>query len=182
MATESFIGEIQMFGCNFAPRGWSFCNGQLVSIASNTALFSLLGTTYGGNGTTNFALPDLRSRTPVHQGQGPGLSIYDIGQKTGTETVTLLATEMPAHNHVASTTATQPCLNAGGNNETPVNAFPAPNPAAEVFSSTSNGNMGALSVTTTLANSGGGQPHDNMPPYLVVNFCIATQGVFPSRN
>lgn len=182
MATDSFLGEIQILGCNFAPRGWAFCSGQLISISQNAALFSLLGTTYGGNGSTTFALPDLRSRTPVHQGQGLGLSSYVMGQQTGVENVTLLATEMPAHSHVAATTATQPCRNTGGDTENPSAAFPAQNPIAEVFSSTSNGNMGALAVTTTLANTGGGQPHTNFQPFLALNFCIAIQGVYPSRN
>src|SRR5438270_2669849 len=97
--SEPFLGEIRMFGGNFAPRGWSLCNGQLLPIAQNTALFSLLGTTYGGNGQTTFALPDLRGRVPLHWGQGPGLSNYDLGEQTGTESVTLLSTQMPAHSH-----------------------------------------------------------------------------------
>jgi microcystin-dependent protein len=179
--SSPFIGEIRMFGCNFAPRGWNFCSGQLISIAQNTALFSLLGTQYGGNGTTTFALPNLQGRTPFNQGNGPGLTPRVIGELGGVENVTLLQTEMPSHTHVATTAASAPCKNSAGNSDTPTGCFPSAGPA-EVFSGTSNGSMGAMTVTPTLAASGGNQPHDNLPPYLCLNFCIAVQGIFPSRN
>jgi microcystin-dependent protein len=179
--SSPFIGEIRMFGCNFNPRGWNFCNGQLISIAQNTALFSLLGTQYGGNGTTTFGLPNLQGRTPFNQGQGPGLTSRVIGESGGVENVTLLQTEMPAHTHAATTAASAPCKNSVGNSDTPAGCFPAASPA-EVFSATSNGSMGAMTVTPNLAASGGGQPHSNLPPYLCLNFCIAVQGIFPSRN
>ncbi len=171
-----------MLGCNFAPRQWSFCNGQVVSIASNTALFSLLGTQYGGNGRTTFGLPDLQGRTPMSFNQGPGLTERFIGENGGTENVILTTAQMPAHTHVVSTTASEPCQTSAGDTDRPELAFPAQNATAEVFSSTSNASMGAISVTTTLANNGGGLPHDNLPPYLCLNFCIATQGIFPARN
>jgi microcystin-dependent protein len=182
MAAGQFVGEIRMLGCNFAPRQWSFCNGQLVSIASNTALFSLLGTQYGGDGRTTFGLPDLQGRTPMNYGPGLGLTNRDIGESGGTENVSLTTAQMPQHNHVASTTASEPCRTSAGNTDRPELAFPAQNATAEVFSSTSNASMGAISVTTTLANNGGNQAHENLPPYLCVNFCIATQGIFPARN
>ncbi|MGL4400501.1 MAG: phage tail protein [Luteolibacter sp.] len=181
MANSPFIGEIRMFGLNFSPRNWSFCNGQLISIASNTALFSLLGTQYGGNGTTTFALPDLRGRTPLNQGNGPGLSLRVIGQTGGVENVTLGLNEMPAHTHAAQTAASAPCKNSAGNSDTPAGNYPSAGPA-EIFSGTSNGSMGAMTVTGTLGASGGSQPHTNLPPFLCVNFCIALQGIFPSRN
>lgn len=171
-----------MLGCNFAPRSWSFCNGQLLSISQNTALFSLLGTNYGGNGTTNFGLPDLRSRTPMSYGQGPGLSNHVIGQVGGVENVSLLATEVPPHNHTAITTASQPCKTVPGNSDSPVGNFPASNNTSENYAVASNASMVPIAVTNTLANSGGGLGHDNLSPYLCVNFCIALQGIFPSRN
>lgn len=161
MATP-FIGQITLFAGNFAPRGWAFCQGQLLSIAQNTALFSILGTTYGGDGQTTFALPDLRGRVPLQQGQGPGLQSYVLGQKAGTETVTLTVNEMPAHNHSITVTAVPP----GGTipavdgqlTPTPLNAFEAS------------------------GMTGGSQPHNNLQPYLALNYIIALQGIFPSRN
>jgi microcystin-dependent protein len=170
MATP-FIGQIKLFGGTFAPRGYAFCNGQIMSIASNTALFSLLGTTYGGNGTTTFALPDLRGRAPIHFGQGPGLSNYGLGQMGGEETHTLTTSEMPSHNHALV-----------GKTGTPDQNDPAGNTwsqaAANGYAAAPDVNMNAASV----ANTGGSQPHENRPPYLAVHFIIATQGIFPSRN
>ncbi len=173
--TEPFIGQIGVFGFSFAPRGWAKCDGQLLSISSSTALFSLLGTTYGGDGRTTFGLPDLRGRTALHQGTGPGLSNRKLGQSAGGETVTLTANSMPTHTHVATlkgsvvapigTATPTGMVLAAGNKYLPGN---------------SDTDMGATSITN--ANTGGGQAHANMQPYLVINFCIALQGVFPSRN
>jgi microcystin-dependent protein len=171
--SEPFIGEIKMVGFNFAPRGYAQCNGQILPIAQNTALFSLLGTTYGGNGQTTFALPDLRSRIPIHTGQGPGLSNYSLGQASGTETVTLTANQLPPHNHTvnASTTATS---------KNPTNNVPAVTGAGSSYAD-------APSPSTTMnagmvTGGGSGQPHDNVQPYLCINFVIALEGIFPSRN
>ena len=172
-----FIAEIRMFGGNFAPRGNAFCNGQLISIAQNTALFSLLGTTYGGNGQTTFGLPNLQSRAPMHFGQGPGLSLRDLGEQAGVETVTLLTTQIPAHNHQASGLA------AAGNQGSPLNAT-----WATVTSGRSQSPLYAPPSPNTTMNpaaltqTGGNQPHENMPPFLAISFIIATQGIFPPRN
>lgn len=171
--SNPFLGEIRMFGFNFAPRGWAMCNGQILSLAQNTALFSLLGTQYGGNGSTTFGLPNLQSRVPLHQGQGPGLSSYSIGQSGGVEAQTLTQAQMPTHNHAF----TAPCNTDDPNAGSPKNNFPAAvgNP---IYATTSNATMGA----GTTGASGGSQPVSMMPPYLTVNFCIALQGIFPSRN
>jgi microcystin-dependent protein len=164
-----FLGQIQPFGFNFAPRGWAMCNGQILSIAQNTALFSLLGTTYGGNGQTTFALPDLRSRVPIHMGQGPGLSQYVLGQVAGDETVTLSTAQIPPHQHGVGATGTFTTKNPGGQVPAPGGAYGSP-----------------PDETTMEANmvrpTGGGQPHTNIQPYLTLNFCIALEGIFPSRN
>jgi microcystin-dependent protein len=165
---EPFLGMIILFGGNFAPRGWAFCNGQLLAINQNTALFSLLGTTYGGNGTTTFALPDLRGRVPLHFGQGPGLSSYVEGQVGGVENVTLLANQMPAHTHSQPATAGDETTNR------PNAAVPA---RGGVYASSPDGSN--LAATTS---AGGGQPHTNLQPYLTLNYCIALEGIFPSRN
>lgn len=170
---EPFIGQIVMFGGNFAPRGWAFCNGQLLAISSNQALFSILGTTYGGDGRTTFALPDLRGRFPMHEGQGPGLSNRQLGQKSGTETVALNVNEMPGHSHALK------CNTARGNADNPQNAVPADADRDRIYSTSGpNADMSSQAI----ANIGGGQPHNNMPPFQVVNFIIALVGVFPSRN
>ncbi|HZH66819.1 MAG TPA: tail fiber protein [Flavisolibacter sp.] len=167
---DPFVAEIRMMPFNFAPRGWAFCNGQLLPISQNTALFSLLGTTYGGNGQSTFALPDLQGRVPMQPGQGPGLSLHDLGEMSGTEQVTLLESEIPAHNHTLSGTT----LPATSNN-------PAGNlPARANLYSNSISNLVQMSYQA-LVPAGGSLPHNNMMPYLTVNFCIAMQGVFPSR-
>jgi microcystin-dependent protein len=170
MATP-FIAEIRIFPYNFAPRNWAFCNGQLLSIAQNTALFSLLGTNYGGNGITTFALPNFQGSGPVHAGQGPGLSNYAVGEQGGAPTVTLLTTQIPQHSHAAN------AVSGPGNQQTPVGNVWA-GATQKPYATTSNAQMnpGALQV------SGGSQPHNNLPPYLVLNFCIALFGIFPSRN
>jgi microcystin-dependent protein len=165
---EPFLGQILLFAGNFAPSGWALCNGQLLSIQQNTALFSILGTTYGGNGQTNFALPDLRGRAPIHMGQGPGLSNYPEGEVGGVESVTLIASQMPAHTHA------QPATAADEGTNRPNAAVPA---RGGVYAATSDGS--ALAPTSA---AGGSQPHENRPPFLVMNYCIALQGIFPSRN
>ena len=168
--SDPFIAEIIMFGGNFAPRGWSYCNGQLLPINQHSALFSLLGTTYGGDGRTTLALPDLRGRVPVHSGgnsAGPGLTARRLGARSGQETVTLTANQIPPHGHSAST--------ATANRTSPQSNFPAvANDGESNYQSDTN--------TTSPPSGGGGQAHDNMPPYLAVNFIIALQGVFPSRS
>lgn len=166
-----FIGQIQPFGFNFPPRGWATCDGQLLPISQNTALFALLGTTYGGDGRTTFALPDLRGRVPIHMGNGPGLSSYTIGQKSGVETVTLTVPQLPSHNHTHACSSDDP--NAGS----PVNNVPAA-VANPIYSTTQN----ALMSPSVIGNAGGSQPHENRQPYLTINFCICLQGIFPSRN
>lgn len=170
--SEPFIGQIVGFGGNFAPRGWAFCNGQLLSIAQSTALFSILGTTYGGNGQTTFGLPDLRGRVPVHWGQGPGLSPYTLGQVSGTETVTLISTQMPVHNHALLASNED----AG-----------AKNPTGQVLATTTTSAYVATPIDTTMnpasiGAAGGSQPHNNLQPYLAISFIIALEGFFPSRN
>jgi microcystin-dependent protein len=180
MATP-FLAEIVLFAGNFAPRGWAFCQGQILSIAQNTALFSLLGTTYGGNGQTTFALPDLRGRVPVGTGQGPGLPSVNLGQVSGEPTHTLIVTEMPAHNHTA-----QVQLNAasgGGNSASPAGNVPAASTARDsIYSNTSDTTMAANGGQVTVGIAGGSQPHNNMQPYLGLNYIIAVEGIFPSRN
>jgi microcystin-dependent protein len=171
---DPLLASILIFAGNFAPRGWAFCNGQVLSISQNTALFSLLGTTYGGNGIQTFGLPDLRGRVPIHYGQGPGLSNYDLGQMSGTENVTMLLTNMPAHNHLIN-------ANSGaGDTAAPAGAIPANTGALDREYSTSAANvtMNAQMVSQT----GGSQPFSIMQPYLALNYIIALQGIFPSRN
>jgi microcystin-dependent protein len=182
--SSPFIGEIRSFGFNFPPRGWATCSGQLLSIASNTALFSLLGTQYGGNGIQTFGLPDLRGRVAINQGQGPGLPNYVIGEMAGSPTTTLLTTNMPAHTHVVTGSAAQPCNSGAGPADNPTGAIPAGSASHEDFAAAASatGAMAPAPVTATAQPAGGGQPFDNMPPYLVVNMCIATTGIFPSRN
>lgn len=172
---EPFIGQICPVGFNFAPRGFAFCNGQLQAIASNTALFSLLGTTYGGDGKQTFGLPDLRGRTPLHQGQGPGLPDYVIGEASGEETVTLISTEMPIHNHLVNAD------NAGTGIADPKGAFPAAEPSGQgitAFTSTANATMNVMMVGIT----GASVAHNNLQPFLTVNYIIALEGIFPARN
>lgn len=171
---DPFIGEIKMFAGNFPPRGYMLCDGQLISIAQNTALFALLGTTYGGNGVSNFALPDLRGRVPLHQGQGPGLSPRTMGETVGSETVTLSAAQLPLHSH-AQVASTNDASAAYGPSAAPGKALAA---AAFYGSGSPQVNLAASAVDA----AGGNQPHDNMAPYGTLNFIIAVQGIFPSRN
>ncbi len=172
--SDQFLGEIRMFGCNFAPRGWAMCNGQILSISQYAALFSIIGTYYGGNGTSNFALPDLRGRAALNTGQGPGLSDYLLGETAGVQTVALNLGEMAQHSHTFSVDpAAKKESNAIGGN------VPAGASGANFYSTAvSNVNMNAQ----MLSSVGGSQAHDNMQPYLVVNFCIALVGIFPERG
>jgi microcystin-dependent protein len=168
-----FVGEIAMVGFDWAPQGWALCNGQLLSIAQNTALFSLLGTTYGGNGQTTFALPDLRGRFPMHQGQGPGLNSRTMGESGGEETHTLIINELPAHNHPAFGDATL------GTSDQPNGLYTAKNPAGiPVYGATASAPLGPSAIGV----AGGNQPHNNVPPYLVINFIIALYGIYPTRS
>ena len=171
--SEPYIGEIVLFAGNFAPRGWALCQGQLLSIAQNTALFSILGTTYGGNGQTTFALPDLRSRVPVGQGQGPGLSGYALGQQAGDEAVTLTVQQMPLHNHAVNASGDDT-----GASSKPSGKVPGPT-SSNPYIPTSDGTQMNPGM---IAGTGGNQPHPNIQPYTCLNYIIATQGVFPSRN
>ena len=174
--TDPFLAEIRMFGGNFAPTGWALCNGQLMAISQNTALFSLLGTTYGGDGRVTFGLPNLMGAAPMQQGQGAGLSERWLGETGGVPNVTLLSTEMPAHSHRPN------ALDAGGEASTPDNA---------VWASAMSGRVGTNMYSTAAPNqmmnpmttgvTGGSQAHNNMPPYLCVSFIIALQGIFPQR-
>jgi microcystin-dependent protein len=170
--SEPFLGEIRLFGFNFAPTGWAMCNGQILPINQNTALFSLLGTQYGGNGTSTFALPDLRSRVPLHQGQGAGLSSYVMGETIGSESVTLAAAQMPVHSHNVQAS------NAKATTKNPSAAVPG-HPPDDTYDAAPDGTLMDASM---IAPAGGNQPHENRQPLLVVNFCIALQGIFPSRN
>jgi microcystin-dependent protein len=170
--SEPFIGEIRMFGFNFAPKGWAMCNGQLMPISQNQALFALLGTTYGGDGVQTFALPNLQSRVAIHQGQGPGLSPYTEGQAGGTENTTLNQAQMPAHNH-----GVQASTHPGRDTDPTGRVLGAP--SAPLYDARSDGAAMNPSMITSV---GGSQPFSNIQPYLVVNFCIALQGIFPSRN
>jgi microcystin-dependent protein len=173
---DPFVAEIRIFPFNFAPKGWAWCDGQLMPLSQNTALFSLLGTTYGGDGKSNFALPDLQGRAPMHPGQGPGLSLHDLGETGGSETVTLLESEIPLHPHALQANAAAADLQLaepprsmarsnGGN------AYKPPPPTTP-----------AMMAPQALAPTGGDQPHNNMQPYLTFYFNIALQGVFPPRG
>lgn len=172
--SDQFVAEIRIFPFNFPPTGWAFCQGQLMPISQNTALFSLLGTTYGGDGKSTFALPDLQDNAPMQPGQGPGLSLRDLGEMSGVENITLLVSEIPVHTHQLRT-STEP-----GDN-----SVPSPNMALTV----SSGAFAYVAPTPPLAMmafqalppAGGGLPHNNMQPYLTLSFCIALQGIFPQR-
>ncbi|HEX4853079.1 phage tail protein [Arenimonas sp.] len=179
MATP-FIGEIQFFGFNFNPRGWAYCNGATLSIAQNTALFSLLGTTYGGNGQTTFQLPNLAGRAAVHTGQGPGLTPRTLGEAYGSNTVTLISSQIPGHGHTMQLFAQ--------NDVTKRTGTPSANNALSVSSNSAVTSFVGTPINTQFApnmiqpSAAGGQPHQNQQPYLGANFCIALQGVYPARN
>jgi len=174
--SNPFVAEVRIFGFNFAPKGWATCDGQILPLSQNTALFALLGTTYGGNGQSTFALPDMQGNACMHPGQGPGLSLYDLGEIGGTEFVTLLESEIPAHNHNVMVSAQPssvgtPAAQTGiarGFGGSPYKQSPFTSPVNMAFQ--------------TLAPAGGSLPHNNMMPYLTMNYCIALQGVFPPRQ
>lgn len=171
--SNPFLAEIRIFAGNFAPRGWALCDGQILSISQNTALFSLLGTTYGGDGKSNFALPNLQGDAPMHPGQGPGLSLHDLGETGGSDTVTLLQSEMPGHSHPVNASQSD------GTGRLPTQNLPAGGIGI--------GQYAAPGATTALSNkatttTGGSLPHNNLMPYLALTFIIALQGVFPARN
>jgi microcystin-dependent protein len=174
--SDPFVAEIRIFPFNFAPKGWAFCDGQILPLSQNTALFSLLGTTYGGDGKSNFALPNMQGNAPMHPGQGPGLSLHDLGETGGSDTVTLLESEIPSHSHL---------LMADNNNA----LLNIPDPTAALARSVGTNSYQSNTTQTivnmsdnTVAPAGGDQPHNNLMPYLTLNFCIALQGVFPPRT
>jgi microcystin-dependent protein len=169
-----YIGYIALVGFNFAPVGWALCNGQLLSIAANEALFQLLGTTFGGDGQTTFGLPDLRSRVPIHAGQSQGTSNYVLGQLSGSESVTLNSQQIPAHIHVA-----QAVGNSSGNSTSPVNGVWARTSSEQLYSSNA---PGASMLNPTFQPAGGSQPHENRMPVQALNYIIALEGIFPSQN
>jgi microcystin-dependent protein len=168
-----YIGELRLFGGNFAPYNWALCNGQLLSISQNSALFQLIGTTYGGDGVNTFGLPNLQGRFPIHQGQGNGLQNYVLGQMAGSETVTLVANQLPAHNHGA--------VGSNGNAAPPANAtWGSSSAQANSFGPGNSAN--AQMNPTSIGLTGGNQPHDNMTPFLAITFIISLQGIFPSQT
>lgn len=169
--SEGYVGEIRMFGGNFAPLDWAFCNGQLMSIAENPALFNLIGTTYGGDGQTTYALPDLQGRVPVHQGQGVDAA-YVIGQRAGEETVTLIASQIPSHAHSASVSS------APGAQPGPGSNLPAASASAALYT----GNAPNVALSSVALGTDGGLPHNNLQPFLCVNFIISLFGVYPSQS
>ncbi|MBL0313907.1 MAG: phage tail protein [Holophagaceae bacterium] len=183
--SDPFVAEIRLLPFNFAPMGWAFCQGQILPISQNTALFSLLGTFYGGNGQTTFALPNLMGSAAIHQGQGPGLSLRTIGETGGTETVTLLNTEIPSHSHMVSPLAAAPTADttpppAPG---TTVPAGPSLGDPATTYQAYSTQVASGTPMKPTPTDVAGASfPHNNMPPYLVLNPCIALQGIYPARN
>jgi microcystin-dependent protein len=170
---DPFVAEIRIFPFNFAPKGWAWCDGQLMPLSQNTALFSLLGTTYGGDGKSTFALPDLQGRAPMHPGQGPGLSLHDLGETGGSETVTLLESEIPSHSHALRVSQ------ADAIERVPTGQLPATGIGVGMYIA-----PGPLVQFAPNADTpaGGDQPHNNMMPYLTFFFCIALQGVFPPRT
>jgi microcystin-dependent protein len=172
--SESYVGEIRMFAGSYAPQGWAFCDGSLVSIAENDVLFTLIGTTYGGDGVNTFGLPDLRGRVPIHQGAGPGLSTRTLGEAGGEETVTLTTPQIPAHNHAALAN------NASGNADTPANNFWAASATTTQYvpGDQANTAMGANAIVF----AGGNQPHDNMLPFTTISFIISLYGIYPQQG
>jgi len=180
--TSPFVAEIRIFPFNFAPTGWAMCNGQLLPISQNTALFSLLGTTYGGDGKSTFALPDLMGSAPLQQGQGPGLSLYDLGETTGSPTVSLIVSEIPLHQHFFMATTNPGTTESAPGNQLGIGA--SGTKTQQYFANLYSPNAGSANTMMSpqaLGVSGQSQPHDNMMPYLALNFCIALQGIFPPR-
>lgn len=179
---DPFLGEIRAVGFNYAPNNWALCQGQLLPINQNSALFALLGTTYGGDGRTTFGLPDLRGRLIVHPGQGAGLSRYTLGQLSGTENTTLLVTQLPTHTHGLSSDLVVGATTTNGSTASPAGNVLAPNTSMQRYSSTSDTLMATTSVTGTAAATGGSTAHSNIMPYLSLNYIIALAGIFPQRS
>lgn len=187
MSTEPFIGEVKLLAFNFPPLGYQTCQGQLVSIAEYSALFALIGTTYGGNGQTTFGLPDLQGRVPIGQGQGPGLPDYTMGEMAGTPTVTLTSANLPAHIHTLNSMRVQIAANdAQSGSNTSADSFPGTNNSIAVWAESASSGVfmapSTATVTGTTDPAGSNQPFDVMNPYLVMNYSIALEGIFPSRN
>lgn len=184
---DPFVAEIRIFPFNFAPKGWAFCDGQILPLSQNTALFSLLGTTYGGDGKSNFALPNFQGSGPIHPGQGPGLALRDLGETGGAATVTLLQSEIPSHDHGLFDANGNSQFYAAGTTDTdnPVNTLPA---GATLGAAAWHGGFSNLAsptqsmMSTPTEPRGGSAPHNNLAPYLTLNFCIALQGVYPPRT
>lgn len=172
---DPFVAEIRIYPFNFAPKGWAFCDGQLLPLSQNTALFSLVGTTFGGNGKSNFGLPDMQGNAPMFWGQGAGLSLHDDGEVGGSSTVALLESEIPSHSHALMASAV-----TGDTNAPSASVALARSHSANAYQTTTNANLVNLS-SQAISPTGGDQPHNNMMPYLTLNFCIALQGVFPPR-
>ncbi|AWA29879.1 phage tail protein [Flavobacterium magnum] len=186
MELEPFLGQIGIFAGNFAPRNWALCNGQLMSISANQALFTILGTTYGGNGVTTFALPDLRGRVAVSAGQRPGLSEITLGEVYGTETNTMTSAQMPAHTHTAITTPpnVRIAVNSGDeqDSDSPEGCFLRQTPGVDSYAGTANSAMGSSNATLNVTAAGGSQPINNIQPTLALNYCIALNGIYPTRG
>jgi microcystin-dependent protein len=174
--SNPFVAEIRIFPFNFAPKGWAFCDGQILPLSQNTALFSLLGTTYGGDGKSNFALPNMQGNAPMHPGQGPGLSLHDLGETGGSDTVTLLESEIPSHSHNMMASAINALNTAPG----PAQAL-GKSAGIAAYCTVTNSNVTPMN-DNVIAPAGGDQPHNNLQPYLTLNFCIALQGVYPPRT
>ena len=173
---DPFVAEIRIFPFNFAPKGWAFCDGQILPLSQNTALFSLLGTTYGGDGKSNFALPNMQGNVPMHPGQGPGLSLHDLGENGGQETVTLIESQLPSHSHTLGSAGAAP------DKISPTNAAWARGTAVPNQKLYGNAAGATATMPSAFGDSGGTTPHNNMQPYLTLNFCIALEGVYPPRT
>lgn len=171
--SSPFVAEVRIFPFNFPPTGWAFCDGQLLLISQNTALFSLLGTTYGGDGKSTFALPNMQGNAPMQQGQGAGLSLHDLGETAGSETVTLLESEIPSHSHGFQAS------NADASDDSPAGKALAVTDRLNIYTAVS---PSSTMSDNSLTSAGGDLPHNNMQPYLTLNFCIAMQGIFPPRG
>lgn len=183
--SEPFLGQITWFGGNFAPRGWAFCDGQLLAISSNTALFSILGTVYGGDGRTTFALPDARGRSLVHPGNGPGLSQVRLGERGGSEMTTLTTANMPNHNHTATVDATLHATTQAGTENIPTGRLLADDDRDRIYAAgpaDTTMSSEAITATATIGNNGSSVPFNHRSPYVSANCIIALQGIFPSRN
>jgi microcystin-dependent protein len=183
MFVNPYLATVTIFAGNFAPLGWMFCNGQLLSISANTALFSLIGTTYGGDGQTTFGLPDLRSRIAIHTGQGAGLANYTLGEVGGHESVTMLSTQLPIHSHpFVSLTGAPGASSSAGSPGDPTSNVPAVISGINSYNTSGTGRMAPTTSTPNTVSSGGNQPFSNLPPTLAMNYIIAVEGIFPSRN